>query len=167
MKTMTSLTKHQPVHTRQQRVQKMKRLLLAICVVLWPLSVSNCGYIYLMGYTRSIQQGKWEWGEIEPGSILRCSRDLHEGVFASGRGRLYMPFGNAETVDPRSIQRGEILRVIRLEEGSTGTHSNHRLMTLDEAGKPIVFSLPAVNPEDGSSFTKKGLTRIGFEIVNQ
>ncbi|MEO0016861.1 MAG: hypothetical protein RLZZ522_144 [Verrucomicrobiota bacterium] len=92
--------------------------LLILALVL--ACLSGCGMITLMGWTRTVRPGEWNWGDLKPGSQLRCEKDLTGQVRAYGRKRIYDPWGRPEVEHPAVIPIGEVLTVKRLTQTSMG-----------------------------------------------
>jgi len=142
---------------------------VSVVVVFLVAIMPSCSYVlyHFQGGKRSIKSGAWEWGDIEPGSKLRCNETQEERTFVDGDGRLFDPFGTASYGKRLSIRKGEILRVVKLFEDSTGSFSNYNLKLVDQHGKPVTISVPGSNKQIGSGFTKEDLARIGFQITNE
>jgi hypothetical protein len=141
----------------------------SIVVVFLAAIMPSCSYTlhHFQGGKRSIKSGAWEWGNIEPGSKLRCKEMQEERVFVDGDGRLFDPFGTASYGKRLSIRKGEILRVVKLFEDSTGNFTVYNLKLVDQQGKPVTISVAGSNNQIGSRFTKKALARIGFQMKDE
>jgi len=139
---------------------------LAIFVFSAVFLSTGCTFTYFLlnNYSKNIGENSWQWGDLEPGSKLRATKDMKNRVFEHGRKRIYNPHSSQIPENQASIKKNEVFQVQALKEQHTGSSIFHSLVMIDEFGKKLVLSTSARNFEDGPYFTRENLKNIGFEI---